>query len=231
MQRTPIIDPAVARLAPDFHAIHLFVTAPDAPVPDVAARALEDACRFVVDGGPAWAEPHLAAWADTYSRFGAKPNRTPCSAQALRKRVLKDGTLPAINPVVDLYNAISLRYAVPVGGENLSAYVGVPHLTIADGTEPFDTMANGQPLIEHPSQGEVIWRDEVGVTCRRWNWRQGARTRLNGGERSMWFVLEALTGMPHETLQEAGRQLANGLTSLLPSSSIDVVAVPPAHSF
>ena len=227
-QLTPIIDPAVVRLAPDFHAIHLFVTAPEPPVASIAERALDDACRLVVDGGPAWAESHLAAWADTYARFGAKPNRTPCSAQALRKRVLKEGTLPAINPVVDLYNAISLRYAVPVGGENLDAYVGVPHLTIADGTESFDTMANGQPLLEHPSHGEVIWRDEVGVTCRRWNWRQGTRTRLNGGESSMWFVLEALAGMPHETVQEAGQQFADDLTRLLPSSTINIVTVPPA---
>jgi DNA/RNA-binding domain of Phe-tRNA-synthetase-like protein len=51
--------------------------------------------------------------------FGAKPQRTPCSAEALRKRVLKDGSMPAIDPIVDLYNAISLRYAIPVGGENL----------------------------------------------------------------------------------------------------------------
>lgn len=228
MRPTPVIDPAVHRLMPDFHAVHLFVTASDAPVTCDAEQALEEACRFVLDGGPAWADTHLTGWADAYARFGAKPNRTPCSAQALRKRVLKDGTLPAINPVVDLYNAISLRYAVPVGGENLGAYVGAPRLTIADGTEPFDAIADGRPVIEHPSPGEVIWRDEVGVTCRRWNWRQGTRTRLNGGERSMWFVLEALGGMPHNALQEAGQRLADDLTGLLPASSIDLVSTPAA---
>jgi DNA/RNA-binding domain of Phe-tRNA-synthetase-like protein len=223
MQDTPIIDPAVIRLAPDFRALHLFVSTPDATAIGDASPALVDACQFVRDGGPPWADAHLAAWADTYTGFGAKPNRTPCSAQALRKRVLKDGTLPAINPVVDLYNAISLRYAVPVGGENLSAYVGVPRLTIADGTEAFDTMFNGEPTIERPLSGEVVWRDDIGVTCRRWNWRQGTRTRLNGGERSMWFVLEALAGMPNDALQEAGHVLENGLTSILPSASITTI--------
>ena len=64
---------------------------------------------------PRWAESHLAAWADVFQKFGAKPKRTPCSADALRKRVLRDGALPALDPVVDLYNAVSLRYAVPVG--------------------------------------------------------------------------------------------------------------------
>lgn len=223
MQDTPIIDPAVMRLAADFRALHLFVSTPGAAAIGDSSPMLDDACQFVRDGGPPWAEAHLTAWAETYSRFGVKPNRTPCSAQALRKRVLKDGMLPAINPVVDLYNAISLRYAVPVGGENLSAYVGVPRLTIADGTEDFDTMSKGEPATEHPLPGEVVWRDDMGVTCRRWNWRQGTRTRLDGGERSMWFVLEALAGMPNDALQEAGNALASGLADILPSASITTI--------
>lgn len=137
--------------------------------------------------------------------------------------MLKDGTLPAINPVVDLYNAICLRYAVPARGQNLGACGGVPRLTISDGSEAFDTMSNGEPAIEHPLPGEVVWRDDMGVTCRRWNWRQGTRTRLNGNERSMWFVLEALAGMPNDALQEAGLALSNGLTSILPSASVTTI--------
>ncbi len=60
----------------------------------------------------------------------------PCSADALRKRVLRDGTMPALDPIVDLYNAVSLRYAIPVGGENIAAYQGSPRLVVAEGTEP-----------------------------------------------------------------------------------------------
>jgi DNA/RNA-binding domain of Phe-tRNA-synthetase-like protein len=55
-----------------------------------------------------WAAPHLDAWRDAYEAFGAKPQRTPCSAKALRKRCERDGSLPPVNPIVDLYNAISL---------------------------------------------------------------------------------------------------------------------------
>ena len=128
--------------------------------------------------GP-WAQEHLAAWDQGVQGFGAKPARTPCSAQALRKRVLRDGVLPAIDPVVDLYNAISIEYAIPVGGEDLAAYVGAPRLVIADGSECFDTLKEGLPIQEAPAPGEVVWRDDLGVTCRRWNWRQGIRTRLS----------------------------------------------------
>lgn len=74
----------------------------------------------------------------------------------------KTGVLPEINPIVDLYNAVSILYAVPVGGENLDAYVGEPCLTVADGTESFETMANGEPAEESPTVGEVIWARRCG---------------------------------------------------------------------
>lgn len=216
----PLVDPAIAAVAPGFRAISLFADARGATPTPLDPTILAEVCRFVGEGGPAWADAHLASWADTYARFGAKPNRTPCSAQALRKRVLKDGTLPAINPVVDLYNAVSLRFAVPVGGENIDAYAGPPRLTIADGSEPFDTTANGEPAIEHPTPGEVIWRDDVGVTCRRWNWRQGTRTRLDSFSERMWFVLESLGTMPMDALDDAATTLEAELRTLIPGCTI-----------
>jgi DNA/RNA-binding domain of Phe-tRNA-synthetase-like protein len=173
-----VLDERIAAIAPDFRAVSIFVDASAGIQGSLDADLLANACDAVLAGEPAWADTHLTSWQVAYFKFRAKPNRTPCSAQALRKRVLKEGRIPSINPLVDLYNAVSLRYAVPVGGENYDAYVGQPLLTIAEGTEPFDTLINGEPVVEHPTPGEVIWRDSVGVTCRRWNWRQGTRTRL-----------------------------------------------------
>lgn len=216
----PILDERIAAIAPGFRAVSVIVDAKRGIRDGVEADLLAQACETILAGGPAWAEAHLTSWQDAYLRFGAKPSRTPCSAQALRKRVLKDGRIPSINPVVDLYNAVSLRYCVPVGGENYDAYTGRPHLTIADGTELFDTVANGEAVVEHPAPGEVVWRDEVGVTCRRWNWRQGARTRLDATAGRMWFVLEALETMPEAALEEAGDMLVEGLQSLAPNCEV-----------
>ncbi|MER8542268.1 phenylalanine--tRNA ligase beta subunit-related protein [Mesorhizobium sp. M1334] len=66
----------------------------------------------------------LRAWAVAYEAFGTKANRTPCSAAALLKRVRKDGSLPRISPLVDAYNAVSVLYGVPIGGEDLDLYQG-----------------------------------------------------------------------------------------------------------
>ncbi|WP_449541333.1 B3/B4 domain-containing protein [Enterobacter ludwigii] len=216
---TPSIDPRLTGIAPGFRALSILVEAAPITQPDVASAALAQACQQVLTDDVAWAEAHLSAWDDVFRAFGAKPKRTPCSASALRKRVLKEGALPPLDPVVDIYNAISIRYAIPVGGENLAAYAGAPRLTIAEGNEPFDTLKEGQPVIEYPDAGEVIWRDDIGVTCRRWNWRQGVRTRLDSQAQHMWFILESLPSMPLSALQEAGDELVSNLQRLMPGST------------
>ncbi|WP_370977461.1 B3/B4 domain-containing protein [Enterobacter ludwigii] len=216
---TPSIDPRLTGIAPGFRALSILVEAAPITQPDVASAALAQACQQVLSDDVAWAEAHLSAWDDVFRAFGAKPKRTPCSASALRKRVLKEGALPPLDPVVDIYNAISIRYAIPVGGENLAAYAGAPRLTLAEGNEPFDTLKEGQPVIEYPDAGEVIWRDDIGVTCRRWNWRQGVRTRLDSQAQHMWFILESLPSMPLSALQEAGDELVSNLQRLMPGST------------
>ncbi len=208
----PSLDPSIWAIAPGFRALSIVVQR-QAELADatVASLALENAVADVKANFPVWADAHLAAWSDVFRRFGAKPQRTPCSAQSLRDRVLKTGTVGTGDPIVDLYNAVSLKFAVPVGGENLAAYVGNPRLVIATGDETFDTMKNGEKFTEYPEHGEVVWRDNVGVTCRKWNWRQGLRTRIDSRTNDMWFILESLPQMPIEELHVAGDALTSGL--------------------
>jgi len=221
----PSIDPAVFALAPGFRAMSIVVEATSITRPEIARDALKRACQQVINDDVAWADAHLAAWAEVFKAFGAKAKRTPCSAEALRKRVLRDGELPAIDPVVDLYNAISIRYALPVGGENIAAYSGEPRLVIADGSERFDTVKEGEVVYESPEPGEVIWRDDEGVTCRRWNWRQGVRTRLDASARQMWFILESLPAMPLTALQQASDDLVSGLQQMMPGAQITTTLI------
>ena len=214
----PAIDPAVWRLRPDFVALSLVVRGGRNALSDGSSAAmLRAACE---DGTTAvrWAEAHLESWRAAYRAFGAKPQRTPCSAEALRRRA---AALPTVNRLVDAYNALSLRYAVPIGGEDLAAYDGPPRLTIAAGGEPFETLKDGVPVVEAAEPGEVIWRDARGVTCRRWNWRQSPRTRLHPGSREMWFVLERLDPMPLAALEEAGAALAGAVRALAPQAGIE----------
>ncbi|MER8608072.1 phenylalanine--tRNA ligase beta subunit-related protein [Mesorhizobium sp. M1233] len=226
MSFTPMIAPEIYARHPNFHLLSIVVRNAEVSVP--AAPALADviaAAEQAALGEDAQRDAHLAAWAEAYGAFGAKANRTPCSAAALLKRIRKDGSLPRIFPLVDAYNAISVLYGVPVGGEDLDHYQGLPRLLIATGAEPFDTVQQGEPVTEHPEPGEVVWCDYAGVTCRRWNWRQGRRTMVTAASRSLWLVLEALEPMPGERLRAAGAQLTGLIEALCPNAQIEITGL------
>jgi DNA/RNA-binding domain of Phe-tRNA-synthetase-like protein len=212
------VEPAVFALRPDYRAVLLAVDglvpgpsdeASDALLEDAEASAREALAHLPVDE-----LPHVAAWRDAYRAFGAKPQRTRNSLEALLRRTASG--LPRVNRLTDLYNAVSVLHQVPVGGEDLSRYVGAPRLVRAIGTEPFETVANGVAVIEHPEPGEVVWCDDAGVTCRRWNWRQARRTQLTQDTTAALFILDALEPMPNDALYAAADELITRLTKLGP---------------
>jgi len=211
-------DAAVFALRPDYRALLLavdgIVPGPGDQASDALLQAAEAAARQALRGGPAEQLPHVAAWREAYRAFGAKPQRTRNSLEALLRRAASG--LPRVNRLTDTYNAVSVLHQVPVGGEDLTRYVGAPRLVRATGTEPFDTVADGAAVIEHPDPGEVVWRDDAGVTCRRWNWRQARRTQLRDHTTAALFILDALDPMTDEALQAAADDLVSHLTRLGP---------------
>ena len=170
--------------------------------------------------------PHIAAWRAAFSAFGAKPSRYPSSAEALITRVLKGQPLPRVNVLVDLYNAVSVRHAVPLGGEDADLLEGPLHLTIAAGGELFDPRGDGTE-VEPVAPGEVVWRDDRGVTCRRWNWRQGRRTQLTGDTTRAFFVFDRLDGLSLDELRRAAGELSDLLTERWPDCRIDHIERGP----
>ncbi|MFE6777049.1 B3/4 domain-containing protein [Streptomyces sp. NPDC057702] len=215
---TASIDPAVTALRPDYRA--LLVTAEGLrPGPsDAFSEALltqaEATARERVGDAPLEEHPHLAAWREAFRSFGAKPQRTRSSAEALLRRAA-DG-LPRVDRLTDIYNAVSVGHFLPLGGEDLDHYAGPVRLVRADGTEVFDTTAGGEPATEHPSAGEVVWRDDLGVTCRRWNWRQCTRTRLTHTTTRALFILDALGPLNDQALSAAGTALTDALSTSSP---------------
>jgi DNA/RNA-binding domain of Phe-tRNA-synthetase-like protein len=213
------VDDAVQALRPDFAVLALVVTGlVNGPGDAQSERWLQDAeahARAAAGALPA----HIAAWQEAYRAFGAKPNRTASSVEALWKRAAGPG-LPRVNWLVDTYNAVSVRHVLPVGGEDLDRFTGPIRLMRASGAEPFDTMKDGQPFNDPPAAGEVVWADDLGVTCRRWNWRQGTRTRLTESSTSALFLLERLAPMPLEALDAAGDALVAMIRARTPEVQV-----------
>lgn len=122
--------------------------------------------------------------------------------------------LPRVDALTDVYNAICVLHQIPFGGEDLEHYQGPARLFRASGTESFDTASGGENVIENPEAGEVVWGDDAGVTCRRWNWRQGRRAALSDRTRSALFILDGLEPVSDEQLHAAADALMHALSSL-----------------
>jgi len=115
-----------------------------------------------------------------------------------------------VNVLVDVYNAVSVRALTPIGGEDLDQLHGSLRLAIVDGDEPFDGHDGA------PRRGEIVWRDDAGVTCRRWNWRQGVRTRLTDATTRAFFVFDRLPGLEQDQLDAAASRLESRLNTRWP---------------
>jgi DNA/RNA-binding domain of Phe-tRNA-synthetase-like protein len=203
------VDPRVWELRPDYRALLLavdgLVPGPSDPASDALLRQAEASAGEALRGRSVDELPHVASWRETYRAFGAKPQRTRNSLEALVRRAASG--LPRVNRLTDTYNAVSVLHQVPLGGEDLARYSGAPRLVRASGSEPFDTVADGTVVIEHPDAGEVVWCDDAGVTCRRWNWRQARRTQLSDETTTAVFILDALDPMTVEELHAAADEL------------------------
>lgn len=150
----------------------------------------------------------IAPWREAYRRFGTKPKDYPSSIENLVRRVLKGQSLPSINPLVDLYNTISLRHLVPAGGEDLDRIQGDVLLTIAGESEA-PVRLLGEAEERAPRPGEVIYKDDVGAICRRWNWKEADRTKLTPETRNAVLVIEGLPPVGRELVERAVEELAN----------------------
>ncbi len=212
----------IRRLRPDYAALLIvaegLVPGPSDQASDTLLAGAEDRARKHLGGARPEELPQVAEWREAFRAFGAKPQRTRPSVEALLRRV--ETGLPRIDRITDAYNAVSIACLLPVGGEDLDRYAGPARLVRATGGEDFDTTAGGQPAVEHPEPGEVVWRDDLGVTCRRWNWRQCARTRISYSTTTAMFVLDGLAALGTGGLRAAEAELTASLAQLSPGATV-----------
>ena len=216
------IDAAVLALRPDYRALLLAVDGIEPGPSDEQSEQLlqhaEASARQALEHSAVEELPHVAAWREAYRAFGAKPQRTRNSVEALLRRA--EAGLPRVNRLTDVYNAVSVLHQLPLGGEDLDHYDGPPRLVAATGQEPFHTTAGGETVVEHPEPGEVVWCDDAGVTCRRWNWRQAKRTQLTDGTTAALFILDALAPLTDAALETAADDLIAHLRRLGPDVQV-----------
>lgn len=156
---------------------------------------------------PVIEHPHVAIWREAYRKFGAKPKDYPSSVENLTRRVLNGAVIGHINNLVSLYNTISLRHILPVGGEDLDKIVSDVLLTRAGHDEPAILLL-GEKEARAPHAGEIIYKDAAGAICRRWNWKEADRTKLTPETKNAFLVIESLPPVSRDAVEAAARDLA-----------------------
>ncbi len=152
--------------------------------------------------------PKIDCWRKAYSAFGAKPKDNLSSVENLYKLVLKVSEIRHINKLVDIYNFMSLKHVVPLGGEDLDKIHGDIKLTVAGSNEPA-VLLLGDKEPRAPHEGEVIYKDEVSAICRRFNWREADRTKLTEQTRNVILVAEGLPPTTRADVELIANELKN----------------------
>jgi DNA/RNA-binding domain of Phe-tRNA-synthetase-like protein len=134
--------------------------------------------------------PEIQAWRRAFAQMGLKPTQYRCASEALLRRYRKDKTLPHINPLVDLCNAVSVAYAIPVAAFDLDRVDGNLEVRYANGAEAYLTFSGET---EHPAPGEVVFADAASQAhARRWTNRQSALSAVRPDSTRALIVAEAL---------------------------------------
>ena len=145
--------------------------------------------------------PKIKDFREAYITFGAKPKTYKNSLEALLRRILKGDSLPSINQIVDIYNYISVKHKLPVGGDDIDKVDKNITLTFSDGIKKFTIL--GSDNYEEVLKGEVVYCDESEILCRRWNWRECEKSKMTTNTKNVCLIVEGLKSTSKEELEIA----------------------------
>lgn len=148
--------------------------------------------------------PHIAAWRQAYQKMGVSGKNFPSAIESLTRRVLTGREVARINPLVDLYNAMSLQYVVPVGGWDVDDMAGGNIvLRLTKGGEPFTELGRSDAVQAAP--GEVSYADAEELITRHFVWRQSEKAKITQETKNFFLI--------SEILPEVGPQVAENVRS------------------
>jgi DNA/RNA-binding domain of Phe-tRNA-synthetase-like protein len=168
-------------------------------------KAAIEESRAQIGDTPPTKHPYIASWRTLYRSFGTKAGDYRPSAEALVRRSLKTGKLPRINNAVDLYNIVSVKNIIPMGGFDLDTIEGDIYLRFSLGGEPFIPL--GARELEQTYKGEVVYSDDSRILTRRWNFRDADATKITEETSNLVMFIDASPEIPSEKVRIALNEL------------------------
>jgi DNA/RNA-binding domain of Phe-tRNA-synthetase-like protein len=201
---------------------------PDAAAGDRAAKFTAIARSRLADATESEL-PEIRAWRRAFTRMGLKPTQYRCASEALLRRIRKDGAVPGLHPLVDVCNAVSAAFAIPVAVFDLDKVTGRLDVRYADGDEDYLTFSGET---EHPGPHEVIFADQAGhVHARRWTNRQSGLSAVQGSTATVLIVAEAMHESAASDVPELIAAVADELKAIWPVVPVTAVLSQAAFTF
>lgn len=178
---------------------------------EVAVDSLLELARARLASTTESAFPEIQAWRRVFASMGLKPTQYRCAAESLLRRFRREGRLPRVHPLVDLCNAVSLAYAIPIAALDIAKVTGDLEVRYATGQEEYLTFGDE---IEHPEPGEVVFADDANrAHARRWTNRQSGRSAVSPATSTVLIVAEALHEGAAATIPELVKTLTTGIST------------------
>ena len=181
---------------------------PDADVDEQVARFTAIA-KSRLAGGTESDLPEIKAWRQAFSKMGLKPTQYRCASESLLRRFRKEGALPPIHPLIDLCNAASLAFAIPVAALDAAKVAWPLQVRPATGEENYLSFSGE---MEHPEAGEVTFADaQAQAHARRWTHRQSGLSAIRDDTASVLIVMEGVHATAAADVEKLAEELAQAI--------------------
>ena len=169
---------------------------------------------FAESGNKAKNDPCVVPYREAFRALGMNPNRYACAAEALMDRLAKGKGLPSINPAVDLGNAISLKYKLPIGAHDLYTFVRPDgrgrgcedtglEVRPAVAEDTFRPFGAAEDEFDNPEPGEVVYVSGHEVRTRRWTWRQSEVGKMTEKTTGVLYPIDGFSDLNLEEVKKA----------------------------
>ncbi len=195
-------------------------THPSKEIEDFLTQSIEEMKKNFIGDKPQ-EHPRIKPWRTAFTKLGISGSKFPSSIESMARRILKGDPFPKINPLVDLYNSVSLKFLVPMGGHDLDTLVGNIYLRFAEGWEPFTPMGGGETVTV--PKGELVYRDDQEVLTRNWVWRQCEKDKATEKTENIFIPIDVLGEVGKERAEEIIQELSQRIPKYLGGTLISKI--------
>ena len=177
-------------------------------IPELEAQLAENIvqCEKDFEGIKVKNAEDIVPYRDAFKAIGINPNRYMCSIEALLDRIAKGKGFPHINAIVDMGNAVSIKYHLPIGAHDMGTIEDSLDVRYADAEDTFIPFGNGE--MEKPEEKEVVYVSGHQVRTRRWTWRQSEIGKIQESTTDVLFPIDGFVDLNKDKVEQAAKELA-----------------------